>query len=78
MVITTNNKETGRIHTIRPSRFCCGLHYIYQIQLTKITLYPLTFFNLFLHPLEVVPRYRDPQLQVGENYAQLSNLRTTI
>ena len=24
--------------------------------------------NLNFHPLEVVSRYRDPQLQVGENY----------
>ena len=27
------------------------------------------------HPLEVVSRYRDPQLQVGENYSHLFNLR---
>ena len=25
--------------------------------------------HLNFHPLEVVPRYRDPQLQVGENYS---------
>ena len=27
----------------------------------------LSYLNF--HPLEVVSRYRDPQLQVGENYA---------
>ena len=29
---------------------------------------------LNFHPLEVVSRYRDPQLQVAENYAYLFNL----
>ena len=31
--------------------------------------------NLNLHPLEFVFRYRDAQLQVGENYSHLSNFR---
>ena len=31
--------------------------------------------NLIFHPLEVVSRYRDQQLQVGENYSYLFNLR---
>ena len=30
------------------------------------------------HPLEVVSRYRDPQLQVGENYSYVFNLRPNI
>ena len=30
------------------------------------------------HPLEVVSRYRDPQLEVGENYSYLFNLRVNI
>ena len=35
--------------------------------------------NLDFHPLEVVSRYRDPQLQEGENYAyNLLNLRPKI
>ena len=29
----------------------------------------LTISNLNFNPLEVVSRYRDPQLQVGENYS---------
>ena len=32
---------------------------------------------LNFHPLEVVGRYRDPQLQVGENHSYLFNLRLT-
>ena len=31
--------------------------------------------ELNFHPLEVVSRYRDPQLQVGENYSYLFILR---
>ena len=34
--------------------------------------------NLFFHPLEVVSRYRDPQLQVGEIYSHLFNLGPNI
>ena len=35
---------------------------------------PLTakLFNLNFHPLEVVSRWRDPQLQVSENYSDLA------
>ena len=32
-----------------------------------INYYPAKLINLNFHPLEVVFRYRDPQLQVGEN-----------
>ena len=31
--------------------------------------------NLNFHPFEVVARYRDPQLQMGENYAYWFNSR---
>ena len=34
--------------------------------------------NLNFRPLEAVSRYRDPQLQVGENYSYLFNLRPNI
>ena len=33
---------------------------------------------LNFQPLEVVSRYRDPQLQVAENYSYLFNLSTNI
>ena len=41
---------------------------------------PLTakLFNLNFHPLEVVSRWRDPQLQVSENYWNLAKLRSTV
>ena len=31
--------------------------------------------NLNFHPLEFVDRYRNPQIQAGENYSYLFNLR---
>ena len=34
-------------------------------------------FNWNFHPLEVVSRGRDPQLQVGGNYADLTKWRST-
>ena len=43
-----------------------------------INLYPAKLNNLNFHPLEVVSRYRDPQLQVAENYCYLFNLTPKI
>ena len=34
-------------------------------------------FNWDFHPLEVVSRLRDPQLQLSENYLNLTKLRST-
>ena len=41
---------------------------------------PLTakLFNLNFHPLKVVSRWRDPQLQVSENYSDLTIWRSTF
>ena len=41
---------------------------------------PLTakLFNLNFNPLEVVSRWRDPQLQVSENYSDLTKWRSTV
>ena len=35
-------------------------------------------FNLNFHPLEVVPRWRDPQLQVSGNYLDLTKWRSIV
>ena len=40
--------------------------------------YPAKLIYLNFHPLEVVARYRDPQLQVVENELYLFNLSTDI
>ena len=40
--------------------------------------YPAKLLYLNFHPLEVVSRYRDPQLQVAENYSYLFNLSSNI
>ena len=46
--------------------------------LRRLTFFPLSYISeLKFHPLEVVSRYRDPQLQVGEKY-YLFNLRANI
>ena len=54
--------------------------YIYspssEITMTRVKLAEL-MFEIF-HSLEVVSRYRDPQLQVCENYYYLFNLRSKI
>ena len=41
---------------------------------------PLTtrLFSCNFHPLEVVSRWRDPQLQVGENYSDLYKQKLTV
>ena len=41
---------------------------------------PLTakLFNLNCHPREIVSRWRDPQLQVSENYTDLTKWRSTV
>ena len=35
-------------------------------------------FNLNFHPLKVVSRWRDPQVQVSENYSDLTKWRWTV
>ena len=46
--------------------------------LLSITPTALDLFNLNFQSLEVVSRYRDPQLQVTENYCDLGNLGLKI
>ena len=55
--------------TATNERLCCG----YLIN-------PLTakLFNLNFHPLKFVSRWRDPQLQVSENYLDLTRWRSTV
>ena len=45
---------------------------------SRLAIKALSYTILFFHPLEVVSRYRDPQLQVGENKPYLFNLRPNI
>ena len=46
--------------------------------LVDVNLYLAKLMYLNFNPLEVVSRYRKTQLQVGENYAYLFNLRPNI
>ena len=49
-----------------------------QIFTNKFNPLPAELPYLNFHPLEVASRYRDPQLQVGENYSYLFNSRPNI
>ena len=42
------------------------------------TAYPAKVIYLDFHPFEVVSCYQNPQLQVGENYSYLFNLRSSL
>ena len=44
----------------------------------NVNPYPANLIYSNFHPLEVVCRYRDPQLQVGENYSYLFRFRQQI
>ena len=46
--------------------------------LLRINPYLAKVFYLNFQPLEVASRYRDPQLQVAENYSYLFDLYTNI
>ena len=52
--------------------------HLHLVMPTSINPPPAKLNNLKFHPLEVVSRYRDPQLQVAENYPYLSYLTSTI
>ena len=41
-------------------------------------LQPLSLIYLNFHPLKVVSGYRDPQIQVAENYSYLFHFSTYI
>ena len=47
----------------------------YFFHVCTINTYLAELFYLNFHPLEAVSHYRDPQLQVGKNYAYLFNLK---
>ena len=55
------------------------LKLVHNLKNTHI-INPLTakLFNLDFHPLEVVSRWRDPQLQVSENYSDLTKWGPTV
>ena len=44
---------------------------LYDNVIETINLFPAKLSYLNFHPLEVVSRYRDTQLQVGENYSYM-------
>ena len=57
-----------------------SLHGLCKKYFSALRVNPLTakLFNLIFHSLEVVSRWRDPQLQVSENYSDLTKWRSTV
>ena len=51
---------------------------ILQAFLLLINPFTTDLIFLIFYPLEVVFRYRDPQLQVGKKYSDLFNLRPNL
>ena len=65
--------------------YSAGIDYRRQVLTSKVDpravrVNPLTaeLFNLNFHPLEVVSRWCDPQLQVSENYSDWTKWRSTL
>ena len=56
----------------------CSMSTTYHINSCPINPKSATLDEINFHPFEVVGRYSDPQLQVGENYSYLFNLRPNI
>ena len=51
-----------------------------EVSLRNNAFNPLTakLFNQNFYPSEIVSRWRDPQLQVSENYLDLTKWRSTL
>ena len=56
------------------------VHTTWTVTIIIEPLSPLTanLFNLIFYPLEVLSRWRDPQLQVSENYSDLTKWRSFL
>ena len=68
-------------YTISSILYIHVLHLVWHLYITSVfPLHPLTAksFNLNFHPLEVVSRWRDPQLQVSKHYSDLTKSRSTL
>ena len=63
------------------TKYCTALVQVSRyLMRAQVMSNPLTskLFNLNFHSLEVVSRWRDPQLQVSENYSDLTTWRSSI
>ena len=76
--LTSAEKKTYRQQQRR--QIWCRYHRWTGMYFVMCPFNPLTakLFSLNFHPLEVVSRWRDPQLQVSENYSNLTNWRSTL
>ena len=51
---------------------------IVVISMQRVNYLTAKLFNLYFHSLEVMSRWRDPQLQVSENYSDLIKRRSIV
>ena len=65
---------------IQSCNFISWAYVVIIIKVWEVAINPLTakLFNCNFHPREIVSRWRDPQLQVSENYSDLTKWRLTI
>ena len=77
LILHSQNKNIWIIENIvklKASRYS----FFIEVSGCSINPWSSTLWKLYFHPLEVVPRYREPQLHVDENYSYLLNLRRNI
>ena len=60
------------------SRHQCSKGWDVNVDISRLNPLTVKLFNLNFHPLEVVSRWRDPQLQVREKYTDLTKWRSTL
>ena len=78
-----SGKKLDNSRDVNTARLLKVIYVCWKYQMWEIWciyLNPLTakLFNLNFHPLEVVSRWRDPQLQVSENYSDLTKWRSSV
>ena len=78
LVITRSGRSTGRVAiTYTCLIYITLVKYVFHVQLVFNTV-TAKWLILNFHPLEVVSRWRDPQLQVGENCLDLTKWSSAI
>ena len=72
--------ETSCYNRVYAYKYMYMYLYLNNQCILSVLFNPLTakLFNMNFHPLEIVSRWRDPQLQVGENYSDLTKWRSTV
>ena len=78
ILMSKDGPRTERVHPSTTKVHFCRLTKKDFCVVVRVNAYPAKLNNFNFQPLEVVSRYRDPQLQEAENYSQLFYLSTNI